>query len=63
MKYEEMTMEERVDWAAGFILTRLIKGDFRGAVWLVVDQAHRNPFKPHCDSCSCKDRRQSRRPR
>lgn len=41
----EMTHEEFVDWAAGLILTELIKGQFRAAVWLVIDQALRRGQK------------------
>ena len=37
----KMKHEEFVDWAAGRILTALIRGDFRSAVWMVVDQAVR----------------------
>ena len=37
----QMKHEEFVDWAAGHILTELIKGNFRSAVWLVIDQALR----------------------
>ena len=41
----QMTHEEFVDWAAGYILTELIKGDFRSAVWVVIDQAIRRAKK------------------
>ena len=37
----EMTHEEFIDWAAGHILTELIRGNLRSGVWLVVDQALR----------------------
>ena len=46
MSYEKMTFEERVDWSAGHILKGLIAGNFRSAVWTVVDMAHRYPFNP-----------------
>jgi len=37
----EMSFEELVDWAAGYILTALIAGRFRTSVWLVCNQATR----------------------
>lgn len=37
----QMTHEEFVDWAAGPILKELLRGDFRGGVWMVIDQALR----------------------
>lgn len=36
---KEMTFDEFVDWAAGYLLTELIAGKFRTAVWLVCQQA------------------------
>ena len=37
----QFTFDELVDWAAGFILLELIKGNFRQAVFTVLEAACR----------------------
>jgi hypothetical protein len=42
--FEKMDYKEKVDWAAGLILERLVNGDFRGGVGLVLLTAlNQNP--------------------
>lgn len=35
----DMTFEELVDWAAGYVLKGLIAGDFRSSVWFALNEA------------------------
>ena len=37
----EMSWDELVDWAAGYLLQELIAGRFRSGVHMVIDQAVR----------------------